>query len=145
MELKITIALSPETWQAIHLIATAISSNNLQVNQMQKQPSTPNFVPRQPATNYPQKQQQPPQLQPQNLRQAQPVQAQTTLLPISKAPQYTLEQIMSAAVEFMENSQEKQGMLQNVLKAFGVASAYALKPEDYEAAVTEMRKIGVRI
>ena len=75
-----------------------------------------------------------------------PVQQPTTPIadvPLAKAPQFTVDQIMAAGAMLMDVGKVKD--LLNLLHSFGVQAVTELKPEQLGAFATEMRKLGAAI
>ncbi len=64
-------------------------------------------------------------------------------VPLASAPQFTVEQIMTAGAALMDAG--KVDDLLNLLHSFGVQAVMDLKPEQLGAFATEMRKLGAAI
>ena len=64
-------------------------------------------------------------------------------VPLANAPQFSIEQIMTAGAALMDAG--KVDDLLNLLHSFGVQAVMDLKPEQLGAFATEMRKLGATI
>ncbi len=69
--------------------------------------------------------------------------SQPPALPVTAAPNYTLDQIMTAGAALVTAG--KQDALVALLGAFGVQAVTQLRPEQLGAFATEMRKLGAQI
>lgn len=64
-------------------------------------------------------------------------------VPTSPAPQYTVNQIMTAGAALMDSG--KAAELMNLLQTFNVPAVTALKPEQLGAFATALRQLGAQI
>lgn len=64
-------------------------------------------------------------------------------VPLASAPQYTVDQIMTAGATLMDAGRVND--LMNLLHSFGVQAVTDLKVEQYGAFVTELRNLGAKI
>ena len=71
------------------------------------------------------------------------IQTTPASVPVAPAPQYTIEQIMKAGASLMDAG--KIAELRNLIKSFNVEAVTNLKPEQYGAFATELRKLGAMI
>ena len=123
LEVKVTIT-APELAGAINNLAAAINGK------AQSAPSVPVSAPVNPTPT-------PVQTAPE-----QPV-IPIAAVPLANAPQFTVDQIMTAGATLMDNG--KVNELLNLLHSFGVQAVMELKPEQLGAFATEMRKLGAAI
>lgn len=132
MELTVLIK-APELAAAINNLAAAIAQPNAAPQQTQA-PVTPNPVaatPTQPAAAVP---------------TPNPVPADgfpVAGVPVASPPQYTVDQIMAAGATLVDAGKVPE--LMNLLQSFGVQAVTNLRPEQYGAFVTELRKLGASI
>lgn len=147
LEVKVNVVITaPEVAGAINNLVAAISSKTLQeqsVPVVESQTSISTPVPAAPVSI------------PEAPIQATPTQAQIpavpvqqpatpiTGVPLATAPQFTVDQIMSAGAALMDAG--KVDDLLNLLHSFGVQAVMDLKPEQLGAFATEMRKLGAAI
>ena len=144
LEVKVNVVVTaPEVVGAINNLATAISSKVSQeqpAHAAQFQSSTSASAPAEPAPIH----EAPVQTQSQT--PAAPVQQSATPIagvPLANAPQFTIDQIMTAGAALMDAG--KVNDLLNLLHSFGVQAVMDLKPEQLGAFATEMRKLGAAI
>ena len=64
-------------------------------------------------------------------------------VPVAKAPQYTVKQLMDAGAGLMDAG--KIDELRNLIASFGVEAVTNLAPEQFGAFATELRKLGAKI
>lgn len=74
---------------------------------------------------------------------AAPVPPQPTGVPVTAAPQYTIDQIMKAGATLMDAGRVDD--LMNLLHNFGVSAVTELKPEQTGAFATALRGLGAKI
>ena len=145
LEVKVNVVITaPEVAGAINNLAAAISSKTLQeqsVPVVESQTSISTLVPADPVSEAPM------QATPtQSQIPAVPVQQPATPIagvPLASAPQYSVDQIMTAGAALMDAG--KVDDLLNLLHSFGVQAVMDLKPEQLGAFATEMRKLGATI
>ena len=135
LEVKITIAVTPELTGLLNNLVAAIS-DKAQPNVQVSAPVNPAPIPAVPVQTTPTQPQTPdvPIQQP-----ATPIAA----VPLATAPQFTIDQIMTAGAALMDAG--KVDDLLNLLHSFGVQAVTDLKPEQLGAFATEMRKLGATI
>lgn len=142
LEVKVNVAITaPELAGAISNLAVAISSKTpqeqlVQARQSQAEASKPALAPEAQAQTTPM----------QSQTSAVPVQQPATPIagvPLASAPQFTIDQIMTAGAALMDAG--KVDDLLNLLHSFGVQAVMDLKPEQLGAFATEMRKLGAAI
>ena len=136
-EVKVAIS-TPELANAINNLAAAIGSK---IPQNTAVSSTSSTAPIQtPTVN-----QAPPVNQAENFTRAQqtPPPANVTGVPLSQAPQYTVDQIMAAGSALMDAGRGTE--LINLLHSFGVQAVMDLKPEQIGAFATALRNMGAKI
>ena len=147
LEVKVNIVVTaPEVASAINNLAAAISGKASQEQstpavQSQSSASMPVHADPAPISEAPV---QPAPTQPQT--PAVPVQQSATPIagvPLASAPQFSIEQIMTAGAALMDAG--KVDDLLNLLHSFGVQAVMDLKPEQLGAFATEMRKLGATI
>lgn len=149
LEIKVTIE-APALATAINVLAKALSERGSAATQQVmpttvQQATNPTLAPTvglAPATT----------VNPAPVNSAptltQPVQ-QTTVAPTSTvplantAPQYTVDQIMTAGATLMDAG--KVNDLVNLLRQFGAQAVTDLKPEMYGAFATALRNLGAKI
>ena len=140
LEVKVNVVITaPEVADAINNLATAISGKASQEKsapavQSQSSASIPVPADHAPMPEAPVQTSTVPVLQP-----ATPIAA----VPLASAPQFTIDQIMSAGAALMDAG--KVDDLLNLLHSFGVQAVMDLKPEQLGAFATEMRKLGAAI
>ena len=147
LEVKVNVVITaPEVAGAINNLASAISSKASQEQPapaLQSQPSASTPAPANPAPMP----EAPVQPAPAQLETpAVPVQQSATPIagvPLATAPQFSIDQIMSAGAALMDAG--KIDDLLNLLHSFGVQAVMDLKPEQLGAFATEMRKLGAAI
>ena len=66
-----------------------------------------------------------------------------TAVPVAEAPQYTVKQLMDAGAVLLDAG--KINDLKNLLSSFGVEAVTHLKPEQFGAFATGLRKLGAEI
>lgn len=140
MELTVLIK-APELAAAINNLAAAIAKLNA-APQPAAVPQNP-VTPTQPTmpTQVPAPQ---PTAVPQNPAPAANASAfPATGVPVASPPQYTVDQIMAAGATLVDAGKTQE--LMNLLQSFGVQAVTNLRPEQYGAFVTEMRKLGAAI
>ena len=137
LEVKVSVVVTaPEVAGAINNLAAAISGK---ASQEQPAPATQHqssAVPA-PMPEVPVQMTQTP---------TAPVQQPATPIagvPLADAPQFSIDQIMSAGAALMDAG--KVNDLLNLLHSFGVQAVTDLKPEQLGAFATEMRKLGAAI
>lgn len=142
LEVKVNVVVTaPEVVGAINNLATAISGKASQkqpVPTVQSQASASVHTTANPAPM--------PEAPIQTTQTpAVPVQPVTPVanVPLAAAPQFTIEQIMSAGATLMDAG--KVDELLNLLHSFGVQAVMDLKPEQLGAFATEMRKLAAAI
>ena len=143
LEVKVNVVITASALAgAINNLATAISSKTLH-EQSVPAPEVPVQATLTPApAPEPPVQATPTQPQPP----VAPVQQPATPIagvPLASAPQFTVDQIMTAGATLMDAG--KVDELLNLLHAFGVQAVMELKPEQLGAFATEMRKLGAAI
>lgn len=152
LEVKVNVVVTaPEVVGAINNLATAISGKASQKQpvptvQHQASASTPAIadpapMPKAPVQTTP-TQPTPMQVQTPTVPVQQPA-TPVASVPLADAPQFSIEQIMSAGATLMDAG--KVDELLNLLHSFGVQAVMDLKPEQLGAFATEMRKLGAAI
>ncbi len=135
LETKVNVVITaPELAGAINNLATAISGKAQQVQSVpvvqSPIPAPVNQKPTQPSE---------PVVSAQAPQTATPV----ANVPLAEAPQFTIDQIMTAGAALMDAG--KVDALLNLLHSFGIQAVTDLKPEQLGAFATEMRKLGAAI
>ena len=139
LEVKVTIAATPELTGVLNGLVAAISGKP-QPSVQVSAPVVPAPMPVVPTPTAP--------------VQAAPIQAQAPTVPVApvtpiagvplaNAPQFSVEQIMTAGAALMDAGKVED--LMNLLRSFGVQAVMELKPEQLGAFATEMRKLGAAI
>ncbi len=138
LEVKVNVVVTaPELAGAINNLATAIGNN--------AQPSV-SMSTSTPVNPTPESAQSVPPAPVAPSAPVEPVQTTATPVagvPLANAPQYTVDQIMTAGAMLMDVGKVED--LLNLLHAFGVQAVTELKPEQLGAFATEMRKLGAAI
>ena len=138
LEVKVNVVITaPEVAGAINNLAAAISSKTLQEQSVPVVESQPSISTPVHADPVPEASAQTP---------AVPVQQSATPIagvPLASAPQFSIEQIMTAGAALMDAG--KVDDLLNLLHSFGVQAVMDLKPEQLGAFATEMRNLGAAI
>ena len=145
LEVKVNVVISaPELTSAVNNIATAISgkahqtqyASTVRSDAAVSAPASTLTVPAQAVPTQPHVPAAP----------TVPVQQPATPIasvPLAAAPQFSIEQIMTAGATLMDAG--KIDDLLNLLHSFGVQAVTDLKPEQLGAFATEMRKLGAAI
>ena len=129
LEIKVTIE-APELAAAIDRLAAALGTKTAQASPTNPVPQTAA-----PAVN--------PAPQTAGPATASPSNPQPSAVPLSTAPQYTVDQIMAAGATLMDAGRVND--LMNLLRSFGVQAVTDLKVEQYGAFVTALRNLGAKI
>lgn len=132
LEIKVTIE-APELAAAIDRLAAALGTKTAQANPTPVANPAPQTAA--PATN--------PAPQTAGPATASPSNPQPSAVPLSTAPQYTVDQIMAAGATLMDAGRVND--LMNLLRSFGVQAVTDLKVEQYGAFVTALRNLGAKI
>lgn len=141
MEIKITVRIeAPEIVQALNNLANALKASPfVQSTQQVSAPAIPTAtapaLPTIPTTTAP--------ALPAVPTATVPVTSNTPVVPTAQAPQYTLEQIVNAGASLMDAG--KINELRTLINTFNVNAVTNLKPEQYGAFATELRKLGAQI
>ena len=64
-------------------------------------------------------------------------------VPVAPPPQYTIEQLIKAGAALMDAGKMQE--LRALIKSFNVEAVTNLKPEQFGAFATELRKLGAKI
>ena len=141
LEVKVTIAITPELTGIINNLVAAISGK---ATQTQTASSTqfitaPTPMPTAPVQVTPTQ----PQAPAAPVTSVQQPVTPIAGVPLANAPQFSVDQIMAAGAVLMDAGRVED--LMKLLQSFGVQAVMDLKPEQLGAFATELRKLGAAI
>ncbi len=134
LEVKVTIATTPELTGVLNSFVTAINGKAQPVPTTQTSVHTLDTATHAPMPVAPVQ---------ATTKQIQTPATPVASVPLANASQFSVEQIMTAGATLMDAGKIED--LMNLLRSFGVQAVTELKPEQLGAFATEMRKLGAAI